>query len=58
MLSKDIYIYTSFNSWLKEEPDATIRGSVSNKYDSYIEILDESGLTQIINIEKVFAVVY
>lgn len=55
---KDIYIYTTINSWVAETPDATIRGTVNSKENGYIEILDENGFTQIINIDRLFAVVY
>ncbi len=58
MFIKDIYIYTHFESWLDETPDATLKGSVSLKNNNIIEIIDEQGLTQIINMEKLFAVVY
>lgn len=58
MAVRDIYFYVSIQSWSKEEPDATIRGNVSAKGENWIEIVDESNLHQIINLDRLFAVVY
>ncbi len=55
---KDINIYTSVNSWLKEDPETVIRGEVKSRGDGWIEISDENGYTQIINMNELFAVVY
>lgn len=55
---RDINIYTSFESWVDEAPDTVLKGNVFNKGNGYIEIVDENGLTQILNINKLFAVVY
>ena len=55
---KEIFIYTNFSSWLEEKPDAVIKGTVTRNYEGYIEVRDENGLTQLINMEKLFAVVY
>ena len=55
---KDIYIYTNFNSWVDSEPEAVIKGTVTSKTEHLIEIIDEDGLTQIINLDRLFAVVY
>ena len=58
MLSKQINFYFSVDSWLEENPDTSITGVVVSKGDGYIEIQDNDGYTQIINISKLFAVVY
>lgn len=58
MFVKDIYIYTTIDAWLREEPDTVIKGSVNSKGNNWIEIIDENDLHQIINIEKLFAIVY
>jgi hypothetical protein len=55
---KEIYIYASLSSWIDESPEATIKGIVNNKSTNHIEILDENGFTQIINIDKLYAIVY
>ncbi|HEX9061193.1 MAG TPA: hypothetical protein VF941_13515 [Clostridia bacterium] len=55
---KEINIYANIESWLKEVPDAVIRGTVSIKNDNTIEIQDENGYTQIINMSKLFAIVF
>jgi hypothetical protein len=55
---KDIYFYETMDSWINENPTTSIRGNVLSKNQNYIEISDENGFTQIININKIFAVVY
>jgi hypothetical protein len=55
---REIFLYSTINSWVDETPDATIRGVVNIKTDSYIEFTDENGYTQIINLDRLFAVVY
>lgn len=55
---KNIYIYESISSWNAETPEATIKGYVVNKINGIIEITDENGFTQLINLAKIFAVVY
>ncbi|MDA8235155.1 MAG: hypothetical protein M0Z31_10215 [Clostridia bacterium] len=55
---KDIYIYESIDSWLKEEPEATLKGYVQRHTDLLLEIRDDKGFTQFINLSKLFAVVY
>lgn len=55
---KDINIYADINSWLDESPTAVIRGYVSSKNDTFVEIVDENGYTQLLNMTKLFAVVY
>lgn len=55
---KDIYIYTTIQSWLDESPDATLRGKILDVETNYIQILDENGFTQIIMLDKLYAVVY
>jgi hypothetical protein len=55
---KDIFLYSTLDSWVEESPDATIRGIVHSKNSNFIEISDEKGYTQIINLDKLFAVVY
>lgn len=57
-IMKDIYIYTTIRSWLDETPDATIRGKILDVETNYIQILDENGYTQIIMLDKLYAVVY
>jgi hypothetical protein len=57
-LVKDIYFYINISSWLSETPDGVLKGAVISKTGNYLEILDENGYTQIINLEKLFAVVY
>ncbi len=55
---KEINIYTHIESWLDESPDAVVKGVVARKDNGYIEITDENGYTQILNLSKLFAVVY
>ena len=55
---KEIYIYTNFHSWVEEAPDATIKGTIVRKNDYTLEILDNQGYTQIIVLDKLYAVVY
>ncbi|MGE5474551.1 MAG: hypothetical protein ACM3UU_10055 [Ignavibacteriales bacterium] len=55
---REIFIYTSPDQWDKDEPFSSVKGDVINKTEKYIEIIDENGYTQIINIDKVFAIVY
>ena len=55
---KEIYIYTTIDGWIKDEPFTTINGEVKSKEGSFIEIADENGFTQVINMERVFAIVY
>ncbi|KNY26090.1 hypothetical protein [Pseudobacteroides cellulosolvens] len=55
---KEINIYITFDSWMKEEPDAVIKGAIKFKGESHLEIQDENGYTQIINLNKLYAVVY
>lgn len=54
----EINIYISFESWYKEMPDATINGTVINQKDNIIEIADNEGFTQIINVDRCFAITY
>lgn len=58
MISKDIYIYVDAESWLEDKPCSVIKGAVTNRSDGYIEILDDKGYTQVLNLDKLFAVVY
>ncbi len=55
---KDIYLYASIESWLREEPDATVKGYVQRHSDYLLEVKDEKGFVQLINLAKLFAVVY
>lgn len=55
---KDIYIYATLDSWLREEPDASLRGDVLRRTEFIMEIRDEQGYTQYINLQKLFAVVF
>ena len=55
---KNIYFYSTIKAWIDETPDVTIVGTVTSKTSNYIEISDENGYTQIINLDKIFAVVY
>lgn len=55
---KDIYFYSNIQSWLNESPDATIKGTIISKSSGFIEIQDENGYTQIINLDKLYAIVY
>jgi len=55
---KDIYIYSRIDSWIAEKPDTVIRGTVKGRSDGCIEIQDENGYTQLLVLEKLFAVVY
>lgn len=57
-MKKEINIYKDFMSWMNEAPDAVITGSVESKNSQFIEIIDENGYTQIINLDKLFAIVY
>ena len=55
---KDIYIYITPENWNKDKPEVTIFGNVISNNENYVEIRDDKGYTQIINIQKVFAIVY
>jgi hypothetical protein len=55
---KDIYIYSRIEGWIDEKPDTVVKGVVKGKTDKYIEIQDENGYTQILVLDKLFAVVY
>ena len=55
---KEIYFYETMDNWINENPSTSIKGYIVSKHESYIEISDENGYTQIININKLFAVVY
>lgn len=55
---KDIYFYENLEAWINENPSTSIKGYIVSKNQNYIEISDENGLTQIININKLFALVY
>lgn len=56
---REISIYITAQAWLDDKPEAVIKGSVYvNNNGNYIEIKDENGYTQIISLDKVFAVVY
>lgn len=55
---KDIYLYTTLENWLREEPDATLKGYVQKHSDYLLEIKDEKGFIQLVNLSKLFAVVY
>lgn len=55
---REINIYQNMESWLKETPNAVIKGTVKFRNDSFVEIYDENGFTQIINLNQLFAIVY
>ena len=55
---KEIYFYENIMDWINESPSTSIKGIVVSKNESYIEISDENGYTQLININKLYAVVY
>jgi len=55
---KDIYFYETMEAWIGEKPSTSVKGYVVSKNQNYIELSDENGFTQIININKLFAVVY
>lgn len=55
---RDINIYLSFDSWMDETPDAVIRGTVISRGEGFMEIHDVNGLTQVLNLNKLYAVVY
>jgi len=55
---KEINIYECFDSWLSETPDAVIKGKVKRNDGICIEILDENNYTQLINLQKIYAIVY
>ena len=55
---KDIYFYVSIGSWQNEQPDAVVKGEVVSKSNGFIEIKDEAGFTQIVNLDRLFAIVY
>lgn len=54
----EIYVYSNIASWNNEKPDAEIKGRIALKTDKFIEIQDDGGYRQIIELDKVFAVVY
>lgn len=57
-MNREINIYATIDAWLKEDPDAVINGEVKGRGDGWVEIADENGFTQIINIHELFAIVY
>ncbi|MCE1246025.1 MAG: hypothetical protein LWY06_05225 [Firmicutes bacterium] len=54
----EIFIYSNIGSWNNEKPDASITGRIARKTDKFIEIQDDGGYIQMIELDKVFAVVY
>jgi len=55
---KEIFIYATIESWMNDVPDTSLQGKVVNKNNQMIEIVDDNGYTQLINIAKLFAIVY
>jgi hypothetical protein len=55
---KEIFIYSTLEAWMNDRPDTTLNGKVKNINNQLLEISDENGFTQIINLEKLFAIVY
>lgn len=55
---KEINLYLTYNAWYNEQPDAVIKGIVVEKNKDFIEILDDSQYTQIIMLNKLFALTY
>jgi hypothetical protein len=55
---KEIFLYTNIGSWLDEKPDATINGTIRDRTDRILVIEDQEGYTQIVNLDKLFCVVY
>ena len=55
---QDINIYSTIDDWEDEKPYAVLKGTVEELKDTYIKIRDENGLTQILVLNKLFAVVY
>jgi hypothetical protein len=55
---KEIYFFSTLKSWLEDKADTSIRGMVISKDKNYIEIQDENGYTQLINISMLYAIVY
>ena len=54
----EVYLYLTYDSWYRENPDATIKGRIIEKNPSYIEILDENNYTQMLMVNKFFAITY
>lgn len=54
----EINLYVKFESWYKDNPDGVIKGKIIEKNDRYIEILDENKYTQILVLDKFFAITY
>ena len=54
----EIAIYSDIRLWLVDEPDTVIKGEIVSRREGIIEIYDELGFTQIININKIYAVVF
>jgi hypothetical protein len=54
----EIYLYLTYDSWYREKPDATIKGNVTEKGQNYLEILDENNYTQMLMLDKFFAITY
>jgi hypothetical protein len=55
---KDIFFYDTMEAWINETPSTSLKGYIVSKNDNYIEISDSNGYTQLININKLFAVVF
>jgi hypothetical protein len=54
----EILVYTNIGSWNNEKPDASLTGQIALKTDKFVEIVDDGGYRQIIELDKVFAIVY
>lgn len=54
----ELNLYVKFESWYSEDPDAVVRCSIVEKNDKFIEILDENQYTQILMLDKFFAITY
>lgn len=54
----EIFFYETMEEWVNDNPSTSIKGYVVSKNQNYIEISDENGFTQIININKLYSIVY
>lgn len=55
---RQIYIYLKFESWMNEKPDAEFKGRVVKHDGKIVEISDDQGYTQLINMDNIFSIVW
>lgn len=54
----ELNLYIKYESWYRDSPDAVIKGRIIERNEKFIEILDENNYTQILMLDKFFAITY